>query len=675
MTIKRSKILRFSELNMPRVRPDVLICLILIIAVILVYRPVQQYNFILFDDGAYVFDNPSVKEGLSLSGMAWAIKSAHASNWHPVTWLSHMLDVSLFGLNSGRHHMINVLIHIVNSILLLLVLRRMTGKLWLSGFVAALFAVHPINVESVAWIAERKNLLCTFFGLFTLRAYIRYIEYPNIPRYLSIILFFVLGLMTKPMLVTLPFLFLLLDYWPLGRIRHQQEDKIVTGQYGISEFLRLVKEKIPLFVLSGASSIVTYLVQQSSGAVKSLEVYPLNIRIENSLVSYARYLIKTIWPHNLSVIYPYPKSIPVWEICGALLLFVALSWLAIRTIRSYPFIAVGWFWYLGTLVPVIGLVQVGPQAMADRYAYIPVIGLFIAAAWGGFRIFLQLRLHKATIAVSAGALLLIMTVISCYQVRHWKDSISLFQHAVDVTSYNYIAHHNLALALGEMNRVDEAILQFKKALSIEPSFPTAHNNLGTALSKRGRLSEAMHHFSEALRLKPDYSGALYNLGNALAAEGRLNEAIDRYYQALAITPTDAEIHNNLGNALFNLDKVAAARDHYDKAISLQPSFVPALLNIAKSHASVGEYETARLFFKRVIHLKPDAPETYYYMAVTHARQNRSVESVEWLRRAVQKGFNNWEFLKTDRQLDNIRESSDYRKFIENHDGRNIRTTQ
>jgi len=675
MTIKHNQTRIFSELSLSRVRPDVLICLILSIAVVVVYWPVQIYSFILFDDGPYVFDNPSVKEGLSLSGIAWAIKSAHASNWHPLTWLSHMLDVSLFGLNSGRHHMINVLIHIVNSMLLLLVLRRMTGKLWLSGFAAALFAVHPINVESVAWISERKNLLCTFFGFLTMLAYIRYAEHPNISRYLSVILFFVLGLMAKPMLVTLPFLFLLLDYWPLDRIQRRQASENVQENNLISETLRLFKEKIPLFVLSGASSIVTYLVQQSSGAVKSLDVYPLNIRIENSLVSYARYLIKTIWPHNLSVIYPYPKSIPVWEICGTLLLFVALSWLAIRTIRSYPFIAVGWFWYLGTLVPVIGLVQVGPQAMADRYAYIPAIGLFIAAAWGGYRICIQLRLHKATIAVSAGVLLLIMTAISCYQVRHWKDSIRLFQHAVDVTSYNHIAHHNLALALGEMNRVDEAILQFEKALRIEPSFPTAHNNLGTILKKRGRLSEAMHHFSEALRLKPDYSGALYNLGNALAAEGRLNEAIDRYYQALAITPTDAEIHNNLGNALFNLDKVADARDHYYKAISLQPSFVPALLNIAKSHASVGEYETARLYFEKVIHLKPDTRETYYYMAVTYARQNRSVESVEWLRRAIQKGFNNWEFLKNDRQLDNIRKSSDYRKLIKNHASRNKSSAQ
>lgn len=642
------------------------LCVTLCTAVIIVYWPVKMYQFVQFDDGAYILNNPWVREGLSLSNIAWAFQSAHASNWHPLTWLSHMLDVSLFGLDPGRHHVINVLIHMVNSVLLLRILKRMTGKLWLSSVVAALFAVHPLNIESVAWISERKNLLCTLFGLLTLGAYVRYIEGPGVKNYLLVFLLFLLSLIAKPMLVTLPFLLLLLDCWPLDRFRDKQPDKNkMAHQVTMSQIFLLAKEKIPLFALSGASCIVTFLVQQSSGAVKPLETYPLLLRIENSLISYFRYIIKTVWPFDLAVIYPYPKSIPAWKITGSLLVFFVITVWVIRRFRRHAYLAVGWFWYLGTLVPVIGLVQVGPQAMADRYAYIPVIGLFIALTWGGSQLFMKLRIRHEIPAVVSGALFLFMTIVSCQQVRHWKDSIRLFQHAVDVTASNPIAHQNLALALAAVNRLDEAVVHFNEALRVEPSVPTAHNNLGTVLLKQGKHDEAMHHFSEALRLKPEFSGALYNLGNALAAEGRLKEAIGQYKKALAITPADAEIHNNLGNAFSGQNNTAAARHHYEKAISMHPSFVPALLNLAKSHVATGEYETARLFFKRVIHLKPDTPQTYYLVAVTYAMQGRGPESVEWLEKAVSKGFKNWEVIKKDRQLNPIRQTLEYRNFIEN----------
>lgn len=367
--------------NRLKIRPDLLISLFLVMAILAVYLQVRNHDFINFDDDLYVTINPHVQAGLTLDSITWAFTSTRASNWHPLTWLSHMLDCQIYGMNPGQHHLTNVLFHILNTLLLFFVFMRMTKDLWQSGFVAALFALHPLHVESVVWLAERKDVLSTFFWMLTLWSYVRYVERSGLNRYLPVLFFFILGLMAKPMLVTLPFVLLLLDYWPLKRFRLGSSE---DGQDCRPErfYLGFIWEKIPLFLLSAGSSVITYMVQKSSGAVSTLAVIPVHVRIANAIVSYVSYIGKMIWPHNLTILYPYLKSIIYWQVVGAGLLLAVITVVVFRMMKTKPYVAVGWFWFLGTLVPVIGLVQVGLQAMADRYTYVPLIGLFIMVAWG-----------------------------------------------------------------------------------------------------------------------------------------------------------------------------------------------------------------------------------------------------------------------------------------------------
>lgn len=566
------------------------ISLFLVVAILAVFWQGKDHNFVNFDDDLYVTANPHVQAGLTVDGVLWAFTTTHASNWHPLTWLSHMVDCHLFGLNPGGHHFTNLLLHIANTLLLFLVLKQMTRSLWPSGFVAALFAIHPLHIESVAWVAERKDLLSTFFWLLTMEAYLRYVKRPGIGGYLLIFLSFSLGLMAKPMLVTLPFVLLLLDYWPLGRFEfaplslttqpHTAKSTVSWSRRSL--IVRLILEKVPLFGLATVSSIVTFLAQQSGGAVESLGTIPVHIRIANALVAYVSYIEKTIWPHDLAVFYPHPhpgQSLPVWQVAGAGLLLLSITVLVLRTVRRHPYLTTGWLWYLGTLVPVIGLVQVGAHAMADRYTYAPLIGLFIIMAWGLDDILTTWPHQRTAIASATGLLLLSFMICSSFQIRHWKNSTTLFQHTLNVTTNNWLAHNNMGNALAREGKFDRAIIHYSKALEIKPNYPRAHNNLGIALAQKGKTDEAIAHYAVALRVKPDLAAAHYNLGNALAQQRKLENAIAHYVEALHTAPDFAEVHNNLGMVLAQQGKIDEAIGHFSQALHIKPYFPEAKNNL------------------------------------------------------------------------------------------------
>ena len=565
--------------NRLHIRPDLLISLFLVIAVLAVYWPVRNHDFINFDDDLYVTINPHVQAGLTLDSITWAFTSTHAANWHPLTWLSHMLDCRIYGMNPGQHHLTNVLFHILNTLLLFFVFIRMTQDLWQSGFVAALFALHPLHVESVAWLAERKDVLSTFFWMLTLWSYLRYVERSDFNRYLPVLCFFILGLMAKPMLVTLPFVLLLLDYWPLKRFRLGSSD---DGQEcrPRSFYFGMVWEKLPLFLLSAGSSVITYMVQKSSGAVSTLAVIPVHVRIGNAIVSYVSYIGKMIWPHNLTVLYPYPKSIINWQVVGAGLLLAAITVVVFRMVKTKPYFAVGWFWFLGTLVPVIGLVQVGLQAMADRYTYVPLIGLFIMVAWGVPDILGNRRYKKKILAVSSAFVLSAFMICTWFQVGKWRNSMTLFQNAADVTENNYVAYEKLGEALAAQGKMDSAIQHYSEALRIRPDFESTYLSMGIALREQGNYDAAIRHFREALRINPNNAIAHNNLGVVLARKGNAIEAGSQFFEAIRINSDYAGAYYNLGKIFANQGKIEDAILYYRKTLHIDPNMTQALYNLS-----------------------------------------------------------------------------------------------
>jgi tetratricopeptide (TPR) repeat protein len=613
----------------------VLISLSLIVATLFLFWSVRNYEFINLDDDVYVYANPQVQTGLTVKGVIWAFRSLEAGNWHPLTWLSHMLDCQLYGLNSGWHHLTSLLLHIVNTLLLFWVLKRMTGRLWASGFVAALFALHPLHVESVAWVAERKDVLSTFFWMLTLWAYIRYVERPELTRYLLAILFFALGLLSKPMLVTLPFVLLLLDYWPLGRIPSGQPSS--RGNSSIRQSVdrkgqrwfsrRFVLEKVPFFALAAVSSIITFVAQQSAGAVQNLEWFSLEARIGNALVSYLTYIGKMVWPHPLAVFYPHSDMLPVWQVAGAGLLLVCGSILVVRAAGKYPYLLVGWLWYVGTLVPVIGLVQVGAQAMADRYTYVPLIGLFIMVAWGLADIFAGWRYRKATLAVSAGLLLLIFMVVTSLQIQKWHDNMTLFTHTLKVTNRNAIIQNNLGVALSDQGKTQEAMAHYTEALRINPRHDNAHYNLGNILYLQGKTQEAIAHYTEALRINPKYVLAQYNLGVILADQGKTQEAMAYYAEALRIDPRHADAHYNLGNALYLQGKTQEAIAHYTEALRTKPKYAAAHNNLGVALADQGKTQEAMAHYAEALRIDPHQYEAHHNLGKVLFLQGKPQEAI------------------------------------------------
>lgn len=483
-------------------RKRLLVALLLLALTWAAYQRVRRYEFVDYDDDRYVTANARIQQGLNWKNVAWALTAMEVANWHPLTWVSHMTDCQLYALNPSGHHLTNLLLHLVNVLLLFHVLQLMTRALWPSALVAALFAVHPLNVESVAWIAERKNLLSTLFWLLTMWAYVLYARQEGWRRYLLVLGLFVLGLMSKPMLVTLPCVLLLLDYWPLGRLsRHAA--------------LRLLLEKAPLFILSAASSVITVKAQRMDGALDA-KVLPFGARISNALVSYVAYIYKMIWPTRLAVLYPHPgETLPRWHVVIASLALIGLSILIVRGSRKYPYLIVGWLWYLGTLVPVIGIVQVGGQAMADRYAYVPLIGLFIIIAWGTRDLTRTLTGRGYLLACAAALVLIALTMTTWRQLRYWQNSIALFEQALRVTDDNAIAQNNLGAVLVRKGRLDEGLAHLNEAVRLNPNYGTAYDNIAVTLYRQGsiaeqdenRTQEAIDLYRRALELKPNLTEA------------------------------------------------------------------------------------------------------------------------------------------------------------------------
>ncbi len=604
-------------------RADFLICLFLCIITLAVYWQVTNHEFINYDDNVYVTENLRIQDGLTSENITWSSYAVVSGNWHPLTLLSHMLDCQLYGLNPGLHHLTSLILHTANTLLLFIVLRRMTSAPWQSAFVAALFSLHPLHTESVAWVSERKDVLSTFFWLLSMWAYSRYVERPGKIRYTPVLFFFMLGLMAKPMLVTLPFVLLLIDYWPLKRFQ--------LAKLGIRG---LLLEKVPFFVLSAVSCTVTLYTQQSAGAVAPFTVFSLDLRIANALVSYVSYIEKMIYPFNLAIIYPHPRTLPGWQAAGACLFLLTVTLLAIRTAKRCPWFATGWLWYLGTLVPVIGLVQVGEQAMADRYTYIPLIGLFIIIAWSGPELVSRWRYKKYGLKIIAAAILLILTAITLRQLPHWKNSMTLYTHTLHVTSNNHVAHYNLGIAFADQGLLAEAINHYSEALKINPGIPEAHCRLGLILMDHGKLDAAKSHFYQALRINPNYAEAHNNLGIALVNQGKIPEAIEHYHAALRVKPEFAAAHNNLGSALKKQGRIDEAIKHYSEALRIEPDHVDAHYNLAGIMTNKGRADEAIRHYLKILRINPRDAETHNNLGVALLLKGNIEDSVAHFREAL-----------------------------------------
>src|SRR6266566_811254 len=557
-----------------------------------VFGQTIRYDFVNFDDDLYVYNAPAIQTGLTVKGIALAFTSPHARNWHPLATISHMLDCQLYGLKAGGHHATNIVLHTMAVLLLFRVLRQMTGAVWKSAIVAALFAIHPLHVESVAWVSERKDVLSAVFFLLMLEAYVCYTRAASITRFLAVAVLFAAGLMSKPMLVSAPVVLLLLDYWPLRRFEQPSSSrgkaKILKSDNQRRVMRRLFLEKIPLFVLSADSCVITFVLQKrATGAIAPL---PFLWRVQNAFTSYVIYAWKTLWPTRLAVFYPYPNNtLAIWEVILAIGFLLAVTVAAIVFRRERPYLFTGWFWYLGMLVPVIGLVQVGEQGHADRYTYLPHIGLFLLAVWLAADVTAVRQSRSRFAVVTALVIIIALAWTAFIQTSYWCNSETLWTHALAVTSDNDVAHNNLGYLCVDRGELDKAISHFETALKIrsgksDPHYSVAsafvQMNLADALARKGQSDQAMVHYEEAIRLQPNYADAYYNRGNLLFAQGRIDEAIADWEKTLQIQPNDADAHTCLGNALLRRGSVKEAIAHYEKATALAPEDPRSRINLA-----------------------------------------------------------------------------------------------
>ena len=646
-------------------------CLALALGTLALYWPALRCDFINFDDQGYVTKNVQVQNGLTWESVQWAFRSGELSNWHPVTWLSHMLDCQIYVLKPWGHHLTNILLHAVNTALVFVLLHSLTRTRWRSLLVAALFGWHPVHVESVVWVSERKDVLSGCFGLLTLMAYARYAQnrsaaagssrfhLPSSIFYLLSLCLFALGLMSKPMLVTWPFVLLLLDYWPLRRF----------PDFSIQRCGRLLVEKIPFFALAALLSLVAFLVQRHGGAVVAVECLPLDARAGNALISYYRYLGMTFWPSQLAYFYPHPSYWPAAKVLLAAGLLLGISAILFRQRHRQPFLLMGWLWFVGTLVPVIGLVQVGEQALADRYMYLPSLGILIAVIWGAHdSIIRRGRFPVLTASVAAAAGLSLCLALTRQQISYWQDSETLNRHALAVTENNHLAHVNLGMALRDKGQIDEAIREFQaairlkpynaafhvnlgatlakkgltdvaisqyqQAIHLEPDNVDAHNHLGTALTKIGLTDEAMREFQEALRLKPDNAASHVNLGGTLARKGQTDAAIAQYQAALRLESDNAEAHYNLGIAYYLKEQFAAAIVQYEAALNLKPTNPEIHYNLGSALALNGQLDQALQHFQAALRLKPDYAEAHYNLARALAAKGQADAAIDQYQQAI-----------------------------------------
>jgi Flp pilus assembly protein TadD len=587
----------------------VAICGLIVLAVAVVFGQTAGHGFVNYDDDDYVYENPHVTPGLTGPGILWAFTQAHASNWHPLTWVSHMLDCELFGAWPAGHHLTSAVLHAVTAVLLFLVLRLMTGATWPSAFVAVVFAIHPLRAESVAWVAERKDVLSGLFFMLTLYAYAAYARRPfSLVRYLTVCIGMALGLMAKPMLVTLPFVLLLLDYWPLRRFgaRRDGASRGATGLLAVQQrsAKALLLEKLPLFAIAFVSCVVTLQAQQ--GSMATVEGVPVLWRLANALVAYVSYLGQTCFPVNLSVLYPHPGDrLPLWQAGAAAAILAAVSVVAVAQRRQHPYLLVGWLWYVGMLVPVIGIVQVGRQAMADRYTYLPQIGVLIAISWYFANWCAARPLARGGVGVAAAAVIVAFLLGARAQVARWRNSETLWRHALACTSANFVAENNLGCTLLDNGRPTEAVAHFRQAIAVHPGYAPAHYNLGSFLAREGRLAEGMLHLEEALRRNPRDAKTHGNLGAALARAGHVEQAITHYRQALDLNSELAEVQNNFANLLADHGQVAEAIARYQAALRIKPDYLSAHFNLACTLMDNGRVQEAVPHLRTVLQLRPD----------------------------------------------------------------------
>jgi len=638
-----------------------------------VYWQVRTHDFVNFDDLDYVSANPAVQAGLKWESVRWAFTQVHSSNWHPVTWLSHMMDCQLFGVKPAGHHLTNVFFHVANTLLLFRLLQRLTGALWRGAMVAALFALHPLHVESVAWVAERKDVLSTFFGLLTLLAYGRYAQRQastakcRMPYYFAALVIFALGLMSKPMLVTWPFVMLLLDVWPLKRVPGPKSDSTVN--LSRTTWSRLIVEKLPFFALSIASCIVTVIVQRLAGATISTEALPIEYRLAQAPVACLRYLSKTLWPEHLAVFYPY--EVLTWSspwVLGATVLLIAITAAALAQLRRRPFLSVGWFWFLGTLVPVIGLVQVGRQAIADRYTYIPLIGVFVAIVWLAAELTQRWNVPRAFRFMIAATVLLACGTVTARQLTSWRNTASLASHAAAVTTGNYMAHAQLAATLTEAGKYDEALMQCRRALELrpnfvealntlaaihvrqtnyaaaiagfqeaircDPTFPDAHHGLADVYFKSGNFAEAEIESRATIRLLPMHIGGWYLLAQSQHSQGKLVEAIASYRRLLELKPDLFPAHRGLASVLTLNGDLTAAVTEYEVALKLQPKSVDTHNALGIVLLSRGEITSASNQFALALSYQPTNAIASYQVAALLSASAKPAEAAKYYRVAL-----------------------------------------
>ncbi|MGA8128720.1 MAG: tetratricopeptide repeat protein, partial [Syntrophobacteraceae bacterium] len=697
-----------------RKKQILLIYFLLTVAAIIAFQQLSQCDFTNYDDDVYVTENIHIRHGITIQAIRWAFTTGRAANWHPLTWMSHMLDVQLFGLNPRWHHLTNLMFHIANTLLLFFIFHRMTKAPWKSAFVAALFALHPLHVESVAWVSERKDVLSTFFWMLTMAAYIHYVEHrtedgeqrsederrmtmdgrslsgirfpPSGFRYLAVLIFFALGLMAKPMLVTLPFVLLLLDYWPLRRFEPEvstqeihtevkkpvsankrkssrkqtsgslaaldpgsskagavqtvvKEEEPADDKYQWALVRPLILEKIPLLSLSALSCVVTYFAQKKAGAVISIEAFPLGARIANGCVSFVIYIGKTIWPNNLAVFYPHPGLQPLWQVMGAVLFLCAVTFAVIRTGKRFPYLATGWLWFTGTLVPVIGIVQVGDQAMADRYTYIPLIGLFVMAAWGIPELVKKLQPTrppcKEPLFASSALILSCLLIVTWTQVGYWRNSITLFEHALKVTNLNAIIHNCRGITYAKLGNHRQAIEDFDRAVEINPQYADAYSNRGITYGKLGDQRQAISDYGRAIEINPKYADAYNNRGAAYDALGNHQQAVSDYDRAIEINPKYANAFSNRGAAYGKLGNQRQAMSDFAMAIEINPDCVMAYYNRAVAYGALGDNRQAILDYDRAVEIDPDYGEAYYNRGISYAELGNHRQAISDYNRAIE----------------------------------------
>ena len=629
------------------------VCIFLAAVIWAVFGQTLHHEFVNYDDDEYVYENPEIARGLTLRGIVWAFTHVRCSNWHPLTWISHMLDCQLYGLSPGGHHLTNVLLHTATAILLFLVLRRMTGFLWRSAFVAAVFAIHPLRVESVAWVAERKDVLSGLFFMLTLWAYTRYAQgvtrkpaavpaanpspvtrHPSL-FYGLVLLFFALGLMCKPMLVTLPLVLLLLDYWPLGRWSgvkwRETGGKPSTLNPQLST---LALEKLPLLGLAVASGVATIFAQTE--VIQPFENISLSLRVGNAAISYVAYLGQMFWPSGLAVLYPLAAgNVGVAGVVLSLVLLAGITGGVFVLRRRCPFFLTGWLWYLIMLAPVIGIVQVGVQARADRYTYLPQIGLYLMLTWAAADLCAGRRHRRVVPGGLAAVILAALLFCARAQTACWRNSVSLWTHTLACTSDNAVAQNNLGHTLFKMGDIDDALTHFQTALQIKPDLAEAHNNLGNALLKKGRVDEATAHFQKALQIRPAYAVARNNLGNALLQKGQVDEAMAQYQEALQITPDSTEVHINLGSALLQKGRVDEAMVHFQKALQITPDSAEAHNNLGIALLQKGRVDEAMVHFQSALQTNPDSAEVHNNFGNALLQKGRVDEAIAQYQKTLQ----------------------------------------